>query len=79
MPNESLAEKTILKKFGQQIRFYRKLKKWPQDELAHRAGLHRTYIGAIERGERNVSLINIEKLATALEISIAELFQEQTP
>jgi transcriptional regulator with XRE-family HTH domain len=42
--------------------------------LAERAGLHRTYIGDIERGARNLSLENIEKIAKALQISISELF-----
>lgn len=45
-----------------------------QEELAERAGLHRTYVGDIERGGRNVSLENIEKLAGALELSLPDLF-----
>ena len=45
-----------------------------QEELAERAYLHRTYIGDIERGARNVSIENIEKLAKALKISISEIF-----
>lgn len=45
-----------------------------QEVLAERAGLHRTYIGDIERGARNLSLENIEKIARALEISISDLF-----
>lgn len=45
-----------------------------QEALAERAGLHRTYVADIERGGRNVSLGNIEKLAAALEISISDLF-----
>jgi transcriptional regulator with XRE-family HTH domain len=47
-----------------------------QEELAHRAGLHRTYIGDVERGGRNRSLENIQRLAAALEISIADLLTE---
>ncbi len=45
-----------------------------QEELAHRAGLHRTYISDLERGARNPSIDSIEKLARALEISVAKLF-----
>ena len=46
-----------------------------QETLADRAGLHRTYVGSIERGERNVSIDNIERLAIALKVSVAELLQ----
>jgi DNA-binding XRE family transcriptional regulator len=46
-----------------------------QEEFAHLCGLDRTYVGGVERGERNLSLINIEKLARALKLSISELFR----
>lgn len=65
----------IKKKFGQSVKKYRQSLGISQEELASKAGLHRTYIGAIERGERNISLGNIEKLAKALEISISDLFK----
>ena len=45
-----------------------------QEQLAERADLHRNYIGGIERGERNVGIVNIDRLADALGVSIAELF-----
>ena len=46
-----------------------------QEELAHRAGLHRTYVSDLERGARNPSIESIEKLANALQISVAKLFE----
>ena len=47
-----------------------------QEELAARAGLHRTYLADIERGSRNVALLNIEKIAAALSISLSSLFAD---
>ena len=55
------------------MRSFRLGQGWSQEQLAERCSLHRTYVGAIERGERNVSLDNIEKLADALGVSIATL------
>ncbi len=63
----------ILKKFGQKVKKLRENKGWTQEELAKRCGLHRTYIGSIERNERNVSLINIEKIAKALGVNTKQL------
>ena len=59
--------------FGRTIRELRTGQGLSQEALAERAGLHRTYIGGIERGERNVSLVNIGLLADALEVSLATL------
>jgi transcriptional regulator with XRE-family HTH domain len=67
------SNRNILIKFGLVIKDLRKNKGLSQEELAHKAGFHRTYIGMIERAERNITLANIEKLANALEISISEL------
>src|SRR5438874_13649328 len=50
-----------------------------QEELAARAGLHRTYVSEVERGERNPSITSVEKLAQALEISITSLFEPTRP
>jgi len=63
----------ILIKFGKKVREFRKREKLSQEELAHKADLHRTYIGMIERAEKNITLINIEKIANALEVNIKEL------
>lgn len=65
----------LLLKFGARIRQLRKEKKWSQEELAHKAGFHRTYIGMIERGERNPSLININAFAEAFGICVSELLK----
>jgi len=64
----------IQTKFGAKVRKLRLAKGLSQEAFADICGLHRTYIGAIERGERNVSLENIEKIAKALGVSIASLF-----
>src|SRR5438093_11764870 len=60
--------------FGRTVRETRLGLGMSQEELAERAGLHRTYISDVERGARNLSLESIDKLATALEISISALF-----
>ncbi len=64
----------IRKRFGTRVRQLRTERGWSQEGFADRAGLHRTYLGAIERGEQNLSLVNIERLAATLGISLADLF-----
>jgi transcriptional regulator with XRE-family HTH domain len=64
--------------FGRRIRDLRKARGLSQEELAERAGLHRTYVGGIERGERNPSLNNIGQIARALGVSIHDFFDTQT-
>jgi transcriptional regulator with XRE-family HTH domain len=61
-------------RFGARIRHLRNDRGWSQEELADRAALHRTYIGSVERGEQNISLVNIERLAATLGVSLAQLF-----
>lgn len=63
----------ILKRFGEKVRKVRKEKGISQEALAEKAGLHRTYIGMIERAEKNITLINIEKIAKALNVEIKDL------
>jgi len=65
--------KQILRRFGKRVQVYREKRDWTQEKLGKKAGLHRTYIGSIERGERNVSLINVEKIANALDVMIRTL------
>ena len=66
----------ILNRFGYAVRRIRQGRHISQEQLADMCGLHRTYISDIELGKRNVSLENIEKMALALDMSIAELFTE---
>lgn len=66
----------ITHRFGQKLRALRKERGLSQEALAEQSGLDRTYISGIERGRRNVALRNIEALASALKISIAELFRD---
>ena len=64
------------KAIGKTIRELRKERKLSQEELAYRAGLHRTYIGAIERGERNITVINLYKILRALNINMSYFFKK---
>ena len=70
-----ISDSDILRKFGDKVRDYRKQKNLSQEELAEKVGLHRTYIGMIERAEKNITLLNIEKIANALELSIKDFFK----
>ena len=64
----------VMARFGRKLREIRLQKGGvSQEKLAELAGLHRTYVSSVERGERNISLVNIEKLAAALGITLAEL------
>jgi len=67
-------KKDILIKFGKKVREERTKLGLSQEELANRAGVHRTYIGMIERAEKNINLENIEKIAKALGAPVKELF-----
>ena len=66
----------ILKRFGDRVRELRKSEGYSQESFADDCGLDRTYMGGIERGERNVALRNIGKIAEALGIRIAELMSD---
>lgn len=68
----------ILKAVGAQIRLLRKARKLSQEQLAERADLHYTMIGSVERGERNITLENLAKIAKGLGVPIRELFPPQT-
>lgn len=70
---------TLEKRFGKRIRDLRKAKGISQEDLAFKSGMHRTYLGGIERGERNPCLKNIGAIAKALEIELFELFDFKRP
>lgn len=70
-----MGKKTILVGFGDKVRELRKELGISQEELSYKADLHRTYIGMIERAEKNITLINIEKIAKALNVEVAELLK----
>lgn len=70
-----MEDKEYLKLFAQRVRSLRKTQGISQEKLAEQAGLHRTYIGMVERLERNPSLICIHKIANGLGVHITELFQ----
>lgn len=61
-------------KFGRRLRELRLARGRSQEQLALETGLNRTYVGSVERGERNISLVNIYKLAEALGVDVKELF-----
>lgn len=68
-------KRQVLVEFGQKVREERVRQGLSQEELAARAGVHRTYIGMIERAEKNITLESIEKIATALNLHIADFFK----
>jgi len=66
----------LLVKFGQKVRNERLRQSLSQEQLAAKAGLHRTYIGMIERGEKNITLQNIGKIAVALNMKLSDILKD---
>jgi len=65
--------KDLLELLGKRVHERRAAKKWSQEEFAHVSGLHRTYIGQIERGEKNISFANLVKISGVLGVTMSEL------
>lgn len=63
----------VRRKFGKRLRALREERGWSQEEFADRAGLHRTYVSAVERGVRNPTLSVLERIAKAMGITLSEL------
>lgn len=79
MPGYSVEEKQHLIALGAAIRHFREALGWSQEQLAERVELHRTYIGGVERGERNLCLLNILSIADALGVSPGRLIDAAFP
>ncbi len=71
-----MGSKSILDIFGANVQKYRKERQWSQEKLAEVAGVHRTYVGMIERAEKNITLCNMEKIAKALNVEIKDLLEK---
>ena len=69
-----MSKEAILLTFGKKVQEKRKALQLSQEQLAEEAGVHRTYIGMIERAEKNITLLNIAKIASALRVEIKDLF-----
>ena len=65
----------IAKTVGRRLRSCRQAQSFSQEKLAERAGLHPTYIGQVERGEKNLTIESLEKIAAALNIPISDVFE----
>lgn len=78
MPHQRRPSSALVDVLAQNVRHLRAEKRLSQEDLAEQSGLHRTYIGSVERGERNASLGCIEALAKALDVSVPALLTQRT-
>jgi ribosome-binding protein aMBF1 (putative translation factor) len=68
-------DRLFLREFGLRVRKLREAAGWSQEDFAEHCNLHRTYVGSVERGERNLALLNIRKIAVALGVSMSKLVE----
>src|SRR2546427_5394626 len=73
MAPSEMNDRELLAALGQRLKSIRQRKRWSQEDLAERSGLHRTYVGGLERGERNIGLVNLFKLVRALDVAVEDL------
>lgn len=78
-PRNVSSDGSVRQRFGQRIRALREARGWSQEHLAGEASIHVTYLSGVERGKRNVSIDNIARIAQALRVPIAALFEEERP
>jgi transcriptional regulator with XRE-family HTH domain len=71
----TLDDEEFFREIGHRLRTRREAREWTQAELARRCDLHKAYIGFVERGERNASLINLRKIARVLRIRLSDLLK----
>ncbi|MBK7867933.1 MAG: helix-turn-helix transcriptional regulator [Ignavibacteriales bacterium] len=72
-----ISEHQILNIYAENVRYFRKKLKISQEELAFRSGLHSSFIGMVERAERNSTLVSLQKIAKALEVGYDDLLNER--
>ena len=72
----NLDDQRFLRDLGLRIRQHRLARKWTQAELGRRCNLHRTFVGSVERGERNLSILNVRLIARVLRVPLTNLFAE---
>jgi transcriptional regulator with XRE-family HTH domain len=73
-----LEQQAFLRAVGDRVRQRREAQNLTQAQLGERCGLHRTFIGSVERGERNVAVLNLRAIAIALRVPLAELFADES-
>jgi transcriptional regulator with XRE-family HTH domain len=78
-PPRADAQMRVLREFGARVRAVREERGLTQMSLAHAAGMHPTYLGSVETGQRNVALLNLYALAGALEVELADLLPPRSP
>ena len=74
--NTNKNQSEILRIIGGNIRKHRNMKGWSQEDLAFECDLHRTYIGSVERGEKNITILNLIKIKNKLDVRLEDLYPE---